>query len=130
MVEKYAKEAEQQSWLGAFTTKQLQDKQMPPTANPILKKWKNIPDIVYSVNRSIRQQLLPTKSYQQNKAQLKITDTKCKMCGTATASTTHVLCACPKIAQSLYKARHDRSLRRIYHHLLEKYNFQENDNEE
>ena len=37
MVEKYAKEAEQQSWLGAYTTKQLQDKQMPPTANQILK---------------------------------------------------------------------------------------------
>ena len=51
------------------------------------------------------------------------------MCGSATESTTHVLCACPKIAQSLYKARHDRSLRPIYHHLLEKYNFQESDNE-
>ena len=51
------------------------------------------------------------------------------MCGTATESTTHVLCACPKIAQSLKKARHDRSLRPIYHHVLEKYNFRESDNE-
>ena len=51
------------------------------------------------------------------------------MCGTATESTTYVLCACPKIAQSLYKARHDRLLRPIYHRLLGKYNFQESDNE-
>lgn len=67
MIEKYAKEAEQQSWLGAYTTKQLQDKQMPPIANQIVKKWKNIPHIIYSINWSICQQLLPTKSYQQNK---------------------------------------------------------------
>ena len=54
------------------------------------------------------------------------------MCGTATESTTHVLCACPKIAQSLYKARQDRSLRpitTIYHCLLENYNFQDSNNE-
>ena len=102
---------------------------MQPTANQILKKWENIPDIIYSVNRSIRQQHPPTKFYKPNKAQLKITDTKCRMCGTATESTTAVLCACPNIAQSLYKARHGRSLRPIYHNLLGKYNFQESDNE-
>ena len=43
--------------------KQRQVKQLPLTANQILKKWKNIPDIVYSVNKTIRQQLLPTKTY-------------------------------------------------------------------
>ena len=37
MIAKYAKEAEQQSWLGVYTTKQLQDKQMPPLANQIVK---------------------------------------------------------------------------------------------
>ena len=78
----------QQSWLGAYTTKQLQDKQMQPTANHILKlrNGKKIRDIVNSVNRSIRQQILPNKSYQQDYTQLKITDTKCRMCGTATES--------------------------------------------
>ena len=63
MVERYTTDAEQQSWLGAYTTKQLQDNQMPPAAKQILKKWKNITDIVYSVHKSIRQQLLPTKCY-------------------------------------------------------------------
>ena len=46
ITEKYTKEAEEQKWLVAYTSKQRQDKQMPPTANQILKKWKNIPDIV------------------------------------------------------------------------------------
>lgn len=105
ITEKYTKEAEEQKWLGAYTNKQCQDKQLPPTA-----KWKNIRDIVYIVNKTIRQQLLPTKTYQQNKAQMTITDTNCRMCHTATESTTHVLSACSKIAQTLYTARHDRIL--------------------
>ena len=39
------------------------------------------------------------------------------------------LCACPKILQSLYKARHEGPLRPIYHRLLETCNFQESDND-
>ena len=107
ITEKYTKEAEEQKWLGPYIKKQSQDKQLRPTANQILKKWKNIPDIVYSVNKTIRQQLLATKTYQQSKAQMTITDTNCRMCHTATESTTHVLSACSKIAQTLYTARHD-----------------------
>ena len=127
IIEKYSKEAEKQKWLLAYINKQRQDKELPLTANQILKKWKNIPDIVYSVNKTIRQQLLPTKTYQQSKAQMTITDTNCRMCRTATESTTHVLSACSKIAQTLYAARHDRMLRPIYHCLLDKYNFQGSD---
>ena len=51
------------------------------------------------------------------------------MCGNAAESNTHVMCACPNIAQSPYKARRDRSFGPIYHCLLEKYNFQESKNE-
>ena len=98
IAEKYTKEAEEQKWLGDYTNKQRQDIQLSLTANQILKKWKNIPDIVYSVNKTIQQQLLPTKTYQQSKAQMTITDTNCRMCHTATESTTHVLSACSKIA--------------------------------
>ena len=33
--------------------------------------------------------------------------------------------ACPKIAQSLYTARHDKMLRPYYHYLLSTYDFKE-----
>ena len=46
----------------------------------------------------------------QSKLQMKITDHKCRICNTATESTTHVLCTYSRIAQSLYKTRHDRML--------------------
>ena len=52
------------------------------------------------------------------KQQMTITDTNRRMCHTATESTTHVLSACSKIAQTLYTARYDRMLRPIYHCLL------------
>ena len=126
ITEKYTKEAVEQKWLGAYTNKQRQDKQPPPTANQILKKWKNIRDIIYSVNKII-QDHTSTRTYQQSKAQMTITDTNCSMCHTATESTTHVLSACSKIAQTLYTARHDRMLRAIYHCLLDKYNLEESD---
>ena len=48
IIEKYIKEAEKQKWLGGYTKKR-QDKELPPTANQILKKWKHTPDIVYRV---------------------------------------------------------------------------------
>ena len=47
ITENNTKEAEEQKWLEAYINKQL-----PPTANQILKKGKNITDIVYRVHKS------------------------------------------------------------------------------
>ena len=80
-----------------------------------------------SGNKTMRQELLPTKTYEQCKAQVTITDTTCRMCHTDTESTTHVLSACSRVAQPLYTATHDRMLRPIYHYLQDKHNFQECD---
>ena len=101
---------------------------MAPNANQVFRKWKNKPDIVYRVNKGIRQQLLPTRTYQQTKLQTQVPNTKCRMYDSQTETTSHILSGCSKIAQSLYKARHDRTLRPIYHHLLQKYYFQESNN--
>lgn len=42
-----------QAWLGALTTKQLEDPDMAPNANQVFRKWKNTHEkkIVYSVNK-------------------------------------------------------------------------------
>ena len=52
ITENNTKEAEGQKWLEAYINKQRLDKQLPPTANQILKKGKNITDIVYRVHKS------------------------------------------------------------------------------
>ena len=119
ITEKCTKEAQEQKWLGAYTNKQRQNKQMPPTANQVLKKWKNIPYIVYSVNRQ--------RHISKAKAQMTIIDTNCGTYHTATESTTHELSACSKIAQTLHTATHDTMLRPLHHCLVDKYNFQESD---
>jgi len=128
---KLSNEVQNQQWLGQLTTKQLKDPNISSSANNIFSTWKNIPDIVYSVNKNIRQQLLPTKAYQQSKVQAQVTDTKCRMCKDKdkVESTTHVLSMCSKIAQTLYTARHDRMLRPFYHFLLHKYRYEESDHD-
>ena len=63
------KETTEQKWLGAFTTAQSEDKEMATDVCKLLQKWRNIPDIVYSVNTNLRQQLLPTKTYEKAKLQ-------------------------------------------------------------
>ena len=57
---KYIENMKERAWLGALTTKQLEDPDMPPNANQVFRKWKNIPDTVYSVNNDIRQTKLQT----------------------------------------------------------------------
>ena len=53
----YMKETAEQKWLGAFTTAQSKDKQMAADVCKLLQKWRNIPDVVYSVNSNLRLQL-------------------------------------------------------------------------
>ncbi|XP_020907425.2 uncharacterized protein LOC110245482 [Exaiptasia diaphana] len=127
VIKKISEELHQQKWLGDLTTKQHQDLNISDNTYQIHTTWKNVPDIVCSVNKTIRQQLLPTKTYYETKLLKQVLDKRCRMCNTSTESTTHVMCACSRIAQTLYKARHDKLLRPLYHYLLYKYRFQESD---
>jgi hypothetical protein len=117
------KEITQQKWLGAFTTMQLEDKEMATDACKILRKWRNIPDIVYSVNNNLRQQLLPTKMYQSTKLQQQVDDLNCRMCSQKQETVAHIMSGCSHIAQTLYTSRHDKMLRPFYHYLLSVYGF-------
>ena len=114
----YMKETREQKWLGAFMTAQSEDKQMAADVCKLLQKWINIPDIVYSVNTNLRQQLLPTKTYEKCKLQQHLDDLNCRMCSQKQETVTHIMSACPKIAQSLYTARHDKMRTPYYHYLL------------
>ena len=50
------KEVSKQKWLGAFTSLQYEDSNISTDSSAVLQKWQNIPDVVYNVNTSIRQQ--------------------------------------------------------------------------
>ena len=84
------------------------------------------PGFVNALNKAIRQQLLPTRTYQQTK-QTQVPNTKCRMCDSQTETT--VLSGCSKIVQSLNKARYNGMLRPIYHHLLQENNFHGSNNQ-
>ena len=91
----------------------------------VTTKMRNKPDIVYSVYTNLRQQLLPTKTYEKCKLQQHLHDLNCRMCSQKQETVTHKMSACPKIAQSLYTARHDKRLRPYCDYLLSTYGFKE-----
>ena len=102
------------------------DPQISNNSYDIFKQWKNIPDIVMSIDTSIRQQqLLNTKIYRSQKLHEHVEELSCRHCTEKQETVSHVLCGCSHIARSLYKTRHDKMLRPVYHALLEKYGFDE-----
>ena len=126
VVNNLKKEVGNQNWLGALTLLQYSDNNISPDSTAIHYKWHNIPDILYTVNSNIRQQLLPTKVYKKVKLQQPNQDTTCRKCEQTQESTTHIMCGCATTAQSLYKSRHDKLLRPYYHYLLYKCGFENN----
>ena len=116
----YEEKVQEQPWTGKFFLLHQQDNDLAKESQLIYKKWKNIPDIVFSINDNIRQQLVNTRTCQKCKIGQQIDDI-CRICHSSKESTTHILTSCTPIAQSLYKARHDKMLRPIYYRLLEKY---------
>ena len=83
-----------------------------------------MPDPVTSIYVNISQQLLPTKIYKAKKLNEAQHDLKCRLCGLNNETVPHLKCSCSEIAQSLYKSRHDKMLRPVYHHVLHKYSFE------
>ena len=95
------KETAGQKWLGAFTKAQSDEKEMAADVCK-LQKWRNIPEIVYSVNTNLKQQLLLTKTYEKSKPKQHVDDLKCRMRSQKQETVTHIMSTCPKITQSLY----------------------------
>ena len=48
-------------------------------------------------------------------------DPKCRMCGEKYETVEHLVSACPKLAQTEYKARHDKVASIVHWHLCKKY---------
>ena len=65
------------------------------------KQWKNIPDIIMSMDTSIRQQLLNTKIYRSQKLHEQVEELSCWLCWEKQETVSHILCGCSHVAQSL-----------------------------
>eukprot|EP00112_Aurelia_sp_Birch-Aquarium-sp1_P019298 Seg4747.2 transcript_id=Seg4747.2/GoldUCD/mRNA.D3Y31 product="hypothetical protein" protein_id=Seg4747.2/GoldUCD/D3Y31 len=111
----YEERVRNQPWLGFYTVSMLDNDEISKKSRTILQSWKNIPDIVLSTNESIWQQLLPTKAYSRYKLKMETANTTCSLCKQAEETVAHLLSSCSAIAQTLYKARHDKTLRPVYH---------------
>ena len=113
----------QQPWLGKYVSQHWKDAETTSLSYQIFKSWKNITDIILSVDTSIRQQLMNSKVYRKNKLQESVDETNCRLCSNNQETVPHILCGCSKIPQTLYKDRHDRLPRPLYHSILEKVEF-------
>ena len=119
--DRHMRDTQNQLWVGKFVTLHWNDPQISNNSYDIFKQWKNIRDIVMSIDTSIRQQLPNTKKLHEQVEELSR-----RLCS-ENRTVSHVLCGCSHIAQSLYKTRHDKMLRPVYHALLAKYGFDESD---
>ena len=117
----------EQLWLGNYVTQRWKDNDISKHNFNSSMKWKNIPDAVLILYTSILQQLVPTKVYRVKRQKEHDLDLVCTLCHSAEETVSYLLCGCSAIAQTIYKARHDRMLTPIYHLLLLVYNMENDD---
>ena len=126
-VHKHKKDLQQQPWIGKFVNQHWNDPEISRSSYDLFKHWKNIPDVVLSVDTLIRQQLLNTRTYRKHKLQEHVEELTCRICLEKQETATHILANCSHLAQTLYSQRHDKMLRPIYHALLDKYGLEQSD---
>ena len=115
----------EQPWLGKYVNRHWKDPEIAPTSYHVINSWKNIPDIVLSIYTSIRQQLINAKTSMKHKLQESVDETNCRICSNGQEKVPHTLCGCSQMTQTVYKDRHDKMIRPLYHSLLGKYELTE-----
>lgn len=114
-VNKRKDEVRKQPWLGKFVNHYWNDPELSNNSHDIFKQWKNVPSIILSVDTLVRQQLLNTMTYRAQKLHEKIEELSFRIYLRDQETVSLILCGCSELAQSSYKARHDRMLRSLYH---------------
>ena len=66
------------------------------------------------------QQLLPTYVYQKERLNKQDLPVVCRACNSSEENLYHVMCNCPRLAQDLYKSRHDGLLIHLHRAILDK----------
>ena len=84
-----------------------------------LSCWKALPTHVVVAIQELYQQLLPTKVFYHRKVGTSVNgEERCRMCGKATESVPHILAGCGALAQTLYLARHNNTLKILFFQVI------------
>ena len=128
MLTKYLKKALQlkhqeaikiQNWQGKFLSTVWNDEDLAEQYFAYMG-WKNIPDYIETKHVEIMQQLLPTYVYQKERLNKRDLPVVCRVCNSSEENLYHVMCNCPRLAQDLYKSRHDGLLIHLHRAILDK----------
>ena len=84
--EKTLAEFRNQPWLSNLSVKRENEPNIHQPSLMTLNEWRNVRDLVFSVNQAIRQQLVNTNTYQKAKLQYQIENITCRM--------RNVMCGC------------------------------------
>ena len=79
-----------------------------------------------SLLMAVQEQAHNTTSVKKNIYSISATD-KCRMCGSAVESVTHIISQCSVLAQKEYKRRHDKVCQNIHWALCKKFGFEHAD---
>ena len=120
-------ELQNQPWLSSLSVKQENEPNIHQPYLIALNELRNVPDLVFSVNQAIRQQLGCTKTYQKAKLQYQIENITRRMCNVEQETIPHIMCGCSSISQHIYKSRQDKMLRPLYHFPVDKYEFEKSE---
>ena len=114
MLTKYLKKASQlkhqealksHNWQGKFLLSIVWNDEDLAEQYSAYMGWENIPDHIETIE--IMQQLLPTYVYQKERLNKQDLPVVCRACNSSEENLYHVMCNCPRLAQDLYKSRHD-----------------------
>ena len=84
-----------------------------------LRTWRSCPTYTIAGAFELYEQLLPTKLYTSKKTHTSCSgDVKCRICGHAQESVSHILSGCTALAQTKYLFRHNMALKVLFYEIL------------
>ena len=116
---KHQEAIKSQNWQGKFLSTVWNDEDLAEQYFAYMG-WKNIPDYIETTHIEIMQQLLPTYVYQKERLNKQDLPIVCWACNSSEKNLYHVMCNCSRLAQDLYKSRHDGLLVHLHRAILDK----------
>ena len=118
--EKYERDVRGLEWQGKLLRERKDDEQLCTNGCfSWLRTWRSCPTYTIAGAFELYEQLLPTKLYTSKKTHTSCSgDVKCRICGHAQESVSHILSGCTALAQTKYLFRHNMALKVLFYEIL------------